>query len=172
VKRGPDRDRDHANDPRDTARAALVAAALACACVAGCNAVLGSDRYYTVPDGDAAAAPALDARGASPEGATQDAREVATDTGADAPPNADADAAADASHAADGADGADAALDACASDANGGCYACPPTTATQLQNACTNATCVPFDDRARLTRLLADGGLPPLPSPPTDAGGG
>jgi hypothetical protein len=56
---------------------------------------------------------------------------------------------------------AGAADASCVSD--GGCYACPPTTPTQFLNQCTTAACAPFDNRARLTRLLADGGLPPLP---------
>jgi hypothetical protein len=50
------------------------------------------------------------------------------------------------------------------------CYACTPTTAEQLLNACTNATCVPFDDTGRLTHLLPDGSLPPLPPLSADAG--
>jgi hypothetical protein len=39
---------------------------------------------------------------------------------------------------------------------------------TSLQNACTDAKCKPFDNRSRLKRLPADGGLTPLP-PPRDA---
>jgi hypothetical protein len=42
------------------------------------------------------------------------------------------------------------------------CYACAPATSPQFANACTNSTCVPFDD-TRLTNLLADGALPPVP---------
>ena len=38
-----------------------------------------------------------------------------------------------------------------------------------FENACTNATCKPFDNRSRLKRLPLDGGLTPLP-PPRDAG--
>lgn len=47
----------------------------------------------------------------------------------------------------------------CAS--GGGCYACTPTNTQELLNACTDATCVPFDN-SRCTHLSADGGLPPL----------
>ena len=60
---------------------------------------------------------------------------------------------------------ADAAL--CSAEA-GQCYPCTPTSPIEFLNACTSAACVPFDDATRLTRLLADGGLPPLPS--ADAG--
>jgi len=45
------------------------------------------------------------------------------------------------------------------------CYPCNPLTTEQLLNACTGAQCIPFD-RARLTKLLPDGGLPPLPPDP------
>jgi hypothetical protein len=43
------------------------------------------------------------------------------------------------------------------------CYGCPPTTQTQFHTACTTAACQPFDNATRLTKLTADGGLPPLP---------
>ncbi|GAC1537761.1 MAG: hypothetical protein NVS3B10_02110 [Polyangiales bacterium] len=45
------------------------------------------------------------------------------------------------------------------------CYPCNPLTTEQLLNACTGAQCIPFD-RARLTNLLPDGGMPPLPPGP------
>ncbi len=45
------------------------------------------------------------------------------------------------------------------------CYPCNPLTPAQLLNACTGAQCLPFD-RTRLTKLLPDGGLPPLPPDP------
>ena len=51
----------------------------------------------------------------------------------------------------------------CEIDASFECYACTPTQPSQFLNACTTATCVPFDDSVRLTNLLDDGGLPPLP---------
>lgn len=43
------------------------------------------------------------------------------------------------------------------------CFSCAPKTTTDFENACTDASCAPFDDAARLTKLTADGGLPPLP---------
>ena len=49
------------------------------------------------------------------------------------------------------------------------CFPCAPKAPPELLNACTSASCVPFDDSTRLTNLLPDGGLPPLP--PFDAGG-
>lgn len=84
--------------------------------------------------------------------------DASTDAAVDAPSDASSDASADAS--------ADAASDApadvsCVGD--GGCYACPPTTSSQIITRCTAASCARFDNAARLPRLLADGGLPPLP---------
>jgi hypothetical protein len=46
---------------------------------------------------------------------------------------------------------------------------CPVRESTSTLNACTDARCRPFDNRARLSRWKADAGLPPLP-PPRDAG--
>jgi hypothetical protein len=59
----------------------------------------------------------------------------------------------------------------CEGDSSGSCYACTPVTTPQFLNACTTATCVPFDDLSRLTHLLPDGSLPPLPPIPEDGGG-
>src|SRR5262245_7525036 len=36
---------------------------------------------------------------------------------------------------------------------DGGCYACVPTNDIQFGNACTDAKCQPFDNRARLKKL-------------------
>ena len=60
--------------------------------------------------------------------------------------------------------GADVGVVTCAVDPARGCYPCAPTTSEQLTNACTSATCVPFDDTTRLTKLLPGGSLPPLPN--------
>jgi hypothetical protein len=49
------------------------------------------------------------------------------------------------------------------SGGGGGCYAGTPSSNAQFLNACTTVTCQPFDNRTRLTRLTADGGLPPIP---------
>ena len=44
------------------------------------------------------------------------------------------------------------------------CVACGPAALEDsLQNRCSDATCVPFDNRARLTNLAADGTVMPLP---------
>jgi hypothetical protein len=51
------------------------------------------------------------------------------------------------------------------------CFPCAPTTSVQFLNACTSASCVPFDDTTRLTNLLPDGALPPLPSAGAGDGG-
>lgn len=46
---------------------------------------------------------------------------------------------------------------------------CPPdgspAPGLELLNACTDATCVPFDNRTRLHNLAGDGSLKPLPDP-------
>jgi hypothetical protein len=44
-----------------------------------------------------------------------------------------------------------------------GCFACSPTSDLEFFSACTDATCVPFDNRARLKNLAEDGSLKPLP---------
>jgi hypothetical protein len=74
---------------------------------------------------------------------------------------------ADASSGAGGGGGSGS----CAWDpASGNCYPCAPATDPEYLNACTSAACVPFDDKTRITKLLPDGGLPPVPDlPPQDA---
>jgi hypothetical protein len=59
----------------------------------------------------------------------------------------------------------DAATDVanCSVDPTTQCYPCAPATTVQFLNACTSAMCVPFDDSTRLTNLMPDGALPPLP---------
>ena len=42
------------------------------------------------------------------------------------------------------------------------CHACAPEKREEFLNACTNATCEPFD-ASRVTKLPQDGKLPPLP---------
>jgi hypothetical protein len=44
----------------------------------------------------------------------------------------------------------------------GGCFRCTPTSDPELLSACTDSTCIPFDN-ARLTNLNSDGTLKPLP---------
>jgi hypothetical protein len=66
-----------------------------------------------------------------------------------------------------GAGGADAA--SCSVDLATQCYPCAPVTQPQFLNTCTSAACVPFDD-TRVTLLLPDGDLPPLPSQTGDGG--
>lgn len=43
------------------------------------------------------------------------------------------------------------------------CFSCVPTSTPEYQNACTDAACAPFDNKARLTKLNEDGSLPALP---------
>lgn len=110
----------------------------------------------------------------------RDAADV-TDVAADAPPDVTADAAPDAQPDATGDATADATTDVTSDAApdvtadasvdvadgscapgDGGCFSCPSSSA-EIINRCTGASCARFDNRARLTRLLPDGGLPPLP---------
>lgn len=56
---------------------------------------------------------------------------------------------------------------------SGQCYPCEPKVDPQLLNACTDSKCIPFDDKARVPNLPADGKLPPVPDlPPPDASAG
>jgi hypothetical protein len=58
-------------------------------------------------------------------------------------------------------DAGDASSDTCIGPS--GCYACPPATDLQYESACTNAICRPFDNKKRLSHLLPEAGLSPLP---------
>ena len=51
-----------------------------------------------------------------------------------------------------------------------GCYRCPPLDIVTLENACSSATCEPFDNAARLP-LVTAGKLPDLPMPAAGGGG-
>ena len=64
-----------------------------------------------------------------------------------------------------GGDGACADGETSDADLAAVCYPCNPLTQPQILNACSGAQCLPFD-RTRLTKLLPDGGLPPLPPDP------
>lgn len=46
--------------------------------------------------------------------------------------------------------------------ASSGCFQCEPSSDLELLSACTDATCLPFDNK-RLTHLNPDGSLTPLP---------
>lgn len=43
-----------------------------------------------------------------------------------------------------------------------GCFRCAPQSNDELLNACTDRTCVPFDNSKRLQNLGTDGKLKPL----------
>jgi hypothetical protein len=70
----------------------------------------------------------------------------------------------------DGGPGSDGAVDDPADAAETtGCAAGTtnsPPPGFELLNACTDATCLPFDNRQRLRNLSRDGVLPPLPEIP------
>lgn len=94
----------------------------------------------------------------TPQDATGDvARDVADDAATDASADVAVDAAADVA-----VDGSADVVDASCAPGDGGCFACP-TTSSEIINRCTAASCARFDNATRLPRLLADGGLPPLP---------
>jgi hypothetical protein len=46
-----------------------------------------------------------------------------------------------------------------------GCYRCLPHSTVEFLNACSDRSCVPFDNASRLLNLSADGKLKPLPRP-------
>jgi hypothetical protein len=102
----------------------------------------------------------------------RDASDVAPDAQPDVTTDAQPDVTTDAlpDVAADATDaGGDVATDAAPDVADGscapgdgGCSSCPSSSA-EIINRCTGASCARFDNSARLTRLLPDGGLPPLP---------
>lgn len=120
-----------------------------------CNEVLGlSDYVFSSPDASSDVSP-----DSSPDASLDASPDVFPDASPGVPEAAidDARNAADASGALGDATGCDVAL---ASQ----CYPCAPTLTVQFLNACTSATCVPFDDSTRVTHLLADGALPPLPA--------
>jgi hypothetical protein len=51
-----------------------------------------------------------------------------------------------------------------------GCFSGTPVNSLDFLNACTDAAYVLFDDCTRLGAAYCDGGLPPLVTPPVDAG--
>ena len=126
---------------------ALAAPLALLALVVGCTQLLSADAYYVARTEDGSLAGNVDAgsTGDGSRGPTAgDADEAATDAGV---PNGDAGASA--------------------GDADG-CV--PGTNRHTLENACTSAMCVPFDNQ-RVTLCSEDGGkliCPPVP--PSDAG--
>ena len=71
-------------------------------------------------------------------------------------------------------EGGEAAVDCDNFDpTTGQCYPCTPKVDIEILNTCTNAQCVPFDDKMRIPNLPDDGGLPAVPDlPPPDASSG
>jgi hypothetical protein len=116
--------------------------------VAACSTALGLSDYVFRPSESEGGA--LDAQASSdgPVGST-----------------AHGDGATGRAEAAVGA-ASDASEDGTSCDVNlaSQCYPCAPQLNAQFLNACTSSACVPFDDRTRVTHLLPDGALPPLPA--------
>jgi hypothetical protein len=135
--------------------AATLALIVAC-CAAACSTALGlSDYSFRTNESDG---------GALEAGTSIDGSAGAADaTERDASAGPDASARADASPSVDAAADAPADVASCDVDLTLQCYPCAPTQTVQFLNACTTATCVPFDDGTRDTHLLPDGALPPLP---------
>jgi hypothetical protein len=135
--------------------------------VAGCTAAIGLSDYTFGGDGaspDASSATLPD-RTEPRDASAGDADAGGSDGGAST-----GDGVSDASAGDAGTGGSDAADGAsCSVDLATTCYPCAPATQPQFLNACTSAACVPFDD-TRVTLLLPDGGLPPLPMQVEDAG--
>lgn len=78
----------------------------------------------------------------------------------------DGSASGDASTAdAQVVDGALSCIDPAGFD-GAGCYRCEPIDIVSLENACTSAQCLPFDNTLRLSKLNSDGSLPDLPMAP------
>lgn len=126
-----------------------------------CNAILGLGDYAvgTASDAGADSGAGFDAQSGDQADST-----VATTDAADGAPLADA-TLSDALFSADATTASDAPncdADPLTFTSPTQCYACAPTTSPQFANACTNSMCVPFDD-TRLTNLLSDGALPPVP---------
>jgi hypothetical protein len=140
---------------RSRIRAACLAAAAAffatatAGVAAGCTTALGlSD--YTFPATEPEA-------GSSDDSATSRPDQAAPSPDASSP------------HDEAGEPHAVADAQTCNVDLTVQCYPCAPSSQAQFLNACTSATCVSFD-ATRLTHLLPDGGLPPLPTPAVDGG--
>jgi hypothetical protein len=150
---------------RSLSRALAAGIAAVAVSVVGCTAAIGLSGYTFGEDGAAAGAP--DASSATLPDRTEprDASAGDADVGGSDGGASMGDAGSDAS--AGDADASDAA--SCSVDLATQCYPCAPATQPQFLNACTSAPCVPFDD-TRVTLLLPDGGLPPLPMQVEDAG--
>lgn len=69
--------------------------------------------------------------------------------------------ASSSSMSSSSATGAGGSCDVMGGIKGGGCFNCTPTNDSELLNHCTDG-CIPFDKK-RLTKLPADGKLPPLP---------
>ena len=127
-----------------------------------CNAILGLGDYAVGGSSDATADSGIanDAQAGDEPDATVTSAPDASD-GSPAPDATIPDGSVPPD-AATGSDAPNCNADPLTFTDPAQCYACTPTTSPQFANACTNSTCVPFDD-TRLTNLLADGALPPVP---------
>lgn len=106
---------------------------------------------------------ASDVADAQPDVTADAPPDVTTDVTSDVTPDVSGDATDAGGDATDAApDAATDVADGSCAPGDGGCFSCPSTSA-EIINRCNGASCARFDNSARLTRLLPDGGLPPLP---------
>lgn len=139
-------------------------------------AVLCCTRLENGSDTFAPASAGSDPSGAGRGGASASGGTVSTSAGAASGGMLPAMASEGGTSGADGASeaaGAGGAPD-CVDEAGfegRGCYSCEPYDGRTLQDACTDATCVWFDNEARLPRVV-DGALPELPTLATPNAGG
>jgi hypothetical protein len=140
---------------RPRTRLALAALLAIAAATVACNTILGLGDYVVGPPADAGAADAASPFDSAGPADTQ----VGNEADGSASPAPDASLAPDAS---DASDAPNCSADPLTFTDPSQCYGCTPTTSPQFANACTTSGCVPFDD-TRLTNLLLDGALPPVP---------
>jgi hypothetical protein len=126
---------------------------MAAGSVAACSTALGLSDYVFQPSESEGGAADARASGDGPVGT------AANGDGA----TGRAEAAADAS---------EDVTTSCDVNLASQCYPCAPQLNAQFLNACTSSTCVPFDDGTRVTHLLPDGALPPLPGSDSGIAGG
>ena len=67
-----------------------------------------------------------------------------------------------------GGDGGPTSGDCGVASPDAACFACEPTQDVEFLNACTDSTCVPYDDYANIPGF--NGTLPDIPEPTPDGG--
>jgi hypothetical protein len=127
------------------AQSLLMVVAMAAGAVTGCESITGLNH--------------LSVGSASDDAAVNDAGSDASTGGDEATEDAADDVITD-----------DAACINHSAWAGRGCFSCKPTELAELRNACTTATCTPFDNVARIPGYGADAARSPKVVPMPDAG--